>query len=265
MTKTGKEMVDYLSKLWNCHANNVFLPRSSSHDLFITCLAYLFSRSPNLIEYGPFIGHTSFYMVSLASVRGGVSYLVDNWRQMTQNQLITPEAAKRILEANVGAIPINRYELVDRNVLDDPIINADAGLIFYDICVDGRCSAAAERMINHRATLGGETIIIVDDAVLPNESNAEFLKAWMDLYPRLPSEFKPFLITKNRLFMANFTMDKSFNDMISVLTMTRWLTVSVNPHPVYGLPVYGSSGKKMIGSTNWEFLSLMLKDLPTCV
>lgn len=265
MTKNGTELIDYLSRLWNCHINNVFLPRSTSHDLFITCLAYLFSRSPNLIEYGPFIGHTSFYLVSLASVRGGESYLVDDWRQMTQGHLITPDAAKRILEANVGSIPTNRYDLVDRNVLDDPIINVDAGFIFYDICVDGQCAVAAQSMIDHRAALGKETIVVVDDSVHLHETNGQFLETWVDLYPKLPMEFKPFLVTKNRLFMANFAVDKAFNDLISVLTVSGWLTVSGSSHNLYGLPIYGSPGRKSIGKTNWDFLSLMLKDLPISV
>jgi hypothetical protein len=66
------EMLERLSQLWPSYVSNTFVPRSSGHDLLATCLAYMFSRSPNLIEYGPFIGHTSFYLVSMASFGEGI-------------------------------------------------------------------------------------------------------------------------------------------------------------------------------------------------
>jgi hypothetical protein len=191
---------------------------------------------------------------------------VDDWRQLTYGQLVSPEAAKRILHANVGSIPTNRYELVNRDVLDDPIIDVDAGFIFYDICTGRQSAIAARNIIEHRASIGKDTIVVVDDVVSRHGSNGQFLETWMEEYPRLSQKFKPFLVTKNRLFMANFTMDDAFGDLISALEMLGWLTVQDEEHhPMYGLPVYGSIAKKAIGKLGWEYMSLMLKDPPISV
>lgn len=179
--------------------------------------------------------------------------------------MVSPESAKRILHANVGSIPTNRYELVNRDVLDDPIIDVDAGFIFYDICTGRQSAIAARNIIEHRASIGQETIVVIDDVVNRHDSNHQFLETWMEEYPRLSEKFKPFLVTKNRLFMANFKMDDSFNDLVSSLEMLGWLAVQENEHPIYGLPVRGSIRKKSIGSMGWECMSLRLKDPPISV
>jgi hypothetical protein len=266
MTKNGKEMIDHLSRLWACYVNNVFIPRSTGHDLLATCLAYIFSKSPNLIEYGPFIGHSSFYLVSMASFRGGDSYLVDDWRQLTAGRMISPDAARKMLHANVGSIATNRYELVDRNVLENPILDVDAGFIFYDICTGRESAIAARNMIEHRASVGKDTIVVVDDVVAKHESNEQFLETWMEEYPGLSGKFNPFLVTKNRLFMSNFAMDSSFGDLVNTLVMLGWLHVVEEKHETYGLPVYGaSSEKKGLGKIGWTSMALILEDPPTSV
>lgn len=229
--------IDLLRNLWYLHVDNILLPRSSSYEFFVTCLTACFAPSPNFVEYGPFTGATSAILTSISSSKGGHTYLVDNWQQMTTRNLNIPSSGfVNMLKAAVEILPNNRYSIIQQDVRTNAILDVNPGFIFYDICQFKEAAIAIKKIINHYDNTAQKIIIIVDDAVRKHESNQQFFETWHHLWTtQKPSHFKPFLITGNRLFLSNYDIDEPFRLSLYTFEKFNYYQKSIDiSHPYNG-------------------------------
>lgn len=225
---SGKEMISFLRSLWEFHILNVMLPRSSSYELMVTSLAAISAPSPIFAEYGPYTGHTSFYLTSIASKLGGKAVLVDNYRQFRVNGLEIPaDRFEKILRANVGILPNNRFSVINKDVFVDHSIGIDPGLIYYDICQHPRSAEVVHEIVMENDQPDRPVMIIIDDAVQKHHTNEKFYERWNELWSTTArNHMKPFFLTGNRLFLANYEVSQSFFDAIGVMERFNYIANS---------------------------------------
>lgn len=214
--------IDLLHSLWHLHVNNVFLPRSSSYEFFLTCLSAAFAPNPSIIEYGPFTGATSALLTSIASNRKGHTWLVDNWQQMKTPTIDIPgNNIANILKASVEILNDNKFTILEKNILLDPILDIAPGFIFYDICHSAASATAIRRIVDFYDNSNHKVMIVIDNVVRKHEHNEKFIVEWNQLWQKNPLRlFKPFLLTGNRLFLSNFDIEFPFR--LAIYTFERY-------------------------------------------
>ena len=233
--------IRYFRELWKLHVDNVFVPRSSSHELFITCIAQMFAPTKNVIEYGPFTGSTSFFLVSMASLKGEMSYLVDNASQAVRMDGVDPKRFYGILQASAGLLETNMFSVIDQNVFENPLIEHAAGFVFYDICVEGSQRVGAiQTIMRDMSKKGNPAIICIDDVVEPHDTNDQFLREWHGKYNPDATSFKPFFITGNRLFVSNFEIQPGFIKMMEVLRKFGYISIKQARNQRYGISMWSA-------------------------
>lgn len=225
-TVDGKEMVALLRSLWELHVLNVFLPRSSSYELMITSFAAINAPSPVFAEYGPYTGHTSVYLTSIASKLGGRSILVDNYKQFFVRGLGIPaDRFEKILRANVGVIPENKFTVLNKDVLVDRDLGTRPGLIYYDICHSARSADVIHEIVMENDQADHPMMIIIDDAVELHQWNEAFRRRWTELWSTTTrNHMKPFFLTGNRLFLSNYEVPDTFFQMVNVMERFNYVS-----------------------------------------
>ena len=235
---TGNEMIQFVRSLWEFHVNNIFTPRSSSYELLITCLAAMNAPFPIFAEFGPYTGHTSFYLTSIASKLGGKSILIDDYSQFSFKGIDIPsDRAEAILKANVGFIPDNRFVILNKDVLVDRNIGIIPGLIYYDICYSSKSAEIIHEIVMEGDQNDSPMMIIIGDVVQKHQSNEDFYNKWVQLWSSTTrTRMTPFFVTGNRLFLANYVIDDAFFSSITAME-------SFN---------YVSTDKMIVDSYNWK-------------
>lgn len=220
-----KEIIPFLRKIWEFHVNNMFTPRSSSHELFVACLASINSSLPVFAEYGAFTGHTSFYLTSIASRLGGESILIDNFGQFSLKGIGIPvDRFEKILKANIEVIASNRYTILNKDVFVDHNIDITPGLIYYDICQPERSADTIHKIVMEFDQSESPVIIIIDDVVQEHNSNTEFRTRWQSLWSEYtPSIMRPFFLTENRLYLSNYEIPSSFYKSICAMKQFNYI------------------------------------------
>jgi len=155
--------------LWSFRVHWTLNPRSTPLDLFLNVLCQLYADNRNYIEYGPFLGHSAFFNTSLADH----GYLVDTLMQgdfyklFDKNKTIDPavvtDTLTRMLHLNMSLIGGDNYTLIKQNIVDHPILDKDAGVIFWDVFVANQDAEATAliAMVKDRILKKKKVIIMI--------------------------------------------------------------------------------------------------------
>lgn len=263
---------DKLRMLWSFRVHWTLNPRSTPMELFLNTVCQLYAEDHNYIEYGPFLGHSAFFNTALAEH----GYLVDTFMQgdfyklfdkeKAVNSAVVTDALTRILHLNMSLIGGDNYTLIKQNIVDQPILDYDAGVIFWDVFVANRDKEANAliTMVKDRILKKKKVIIIIDDVVHERTGdNPVFAAKWKSAYAKeLKKHFTPFLVTTNRLYLSNFEIDPSFNKLLQVLVDNNYLEVqeASNNSRFYDSNVYQrkedmSSMKFILDDVLWQSMS----------
>lgn len=223
--------------MWTFRVHRTYYARCSAPDLFLTTISQLFVENPNYAEYGACLGETAFFPASLISLYGGNAILVDSFTQHYFYKLFDKENlieqscvfdnSKKLISLRMSFIGNNNFILYDKDIINDsPYINETAGVTFWDLHKkDSYIEAVALMNLMKQSVKNNQkNIYIIDDVVHERDGNKTFASFWKDWYKKeFSSIYKPYLVTDNRLFLSNFSVDKKFNDVIELLKKHEYL------------------------------------------
>lgn len=257
--QSRNDQLGLLRKLWLLHVNDVMRPRSSSYELLLTCLAMIYHGCHKVVEYGPYLGHMSFFLTTLASKQGGSSILVDNFAQLRNHELgIKDVACRNLLEASVSLIPDNRYSIVTEDVFGGWRPHEHRpDFVYYDICTCNRSAAAIHSMVIEHDNARDPVLIIIDDVVREHATNKEFLHSWLKLWSSCqPIFMRPILVTGNRLFLSNMEVQKDFESALAILEANNYVKKTSKLYDAYNwLPLWESLITEQKSTKSREFLN----------
>lgn len=218
MTKT--ELLKYL---WRLHCYQILQPLCAPHEIFLLSLAAYHSQDNNFVEFGPFTGHMSAFICSIAKHLNGHATLIDNYDGI---DYVDPVALRKLTELNAGIVYPDSYTILNQNITQNFDFNLNPGFVYFDICDNEKTSQALCNILHKVDDQPQPCIFVIDDCVSVNGpgTNRKFLAHFTEWYSTQPlRRLKPFFVSFNKVFLSNFELPYTWNQSLELLQQYNFI------------------------------------------